>query len=380
MTGKILFCGVSLGVVCGLVFVPMTLGATTLSKTEVDAALGRTVKSYRFNGTFEKCLVNLSKVGKVPIVGDWKMLAIVGVTRDKQVTLSVKGAKVSQLLDVAMARVRPRGMHLGWHVDAARGTVRVTTQRGALASRGKAQAAGVRAVAGGIGGVGFNFDESPLIQVIDHFRKRTGLNIYVNWRSLEAIGVDRNTPVTLTVSNISAGRALELVTDEISGDRDKFQRVYWVVDGGVVQIATGTTLDTKLRMRIIELGELLLPAVDVKMPRRIGLGTTTSSNTNDSRYDQDRKTKGKSNGGQTIGTIATGAGLGIIGGGQGDSSSDKTEALKENLIEIVKDTIGQDMWSPTGKGSIKISGNRMIVSQTLLGYKLLERSIGSGKR
>jgi len=116
----------------------MARGADAKAKAKaaiIDAALERKVTSYKFSGTFEKCLADLGKVAKVSIVGDWKTLAIVGLARDKQVTLSVKGARVSQLLDVAMRRVTPRGMHLGWYVDAVAGTVRVTTQRGALASR-----------------------------------------------------------------------------------------------------------------------------------------------------------------------------------------------------------------------------------------------------
>jgi len=217
-----------------------------------------------------------------------------------------------------------------------------------------------------------------LAGVVQDFRDRTGLNIHVNWRSLAEINVDRQTEVTLNVSNVPARRALELVTDEISGDLDKFQRVYWVVDGGIVRIATGTALDTKLKTRIIDVGDLVMPAVDVKMPRRIGLRGTRDSNTNDRRYDQPRD-RGR-NGGRNVGTFTTGVGIGIIGGGQGDSPADKGEALKQNLIEIIKDSIGQDMWSPTGKGTISIMRNRLVVSQTLLGYKLLDRSIGSPKR
>ncbi|MBL7134121.1 MAG: hypothetical protein ISS78_08485 [Phycisphaerae bacterium] len=347
------------------------------SKGGIDAALDRKVRSYVFSGTFEKCLADLGKVGKISIVGDWRTLAIVGLTRDKQVTLNIKGARVSQLLDVAMARATPRGMHLGWYVDAASGTVRVTTQRGALANRPKAGLV-VRSRRTGPTGPTFKFDQAPLSAVVQNFRDLSGLNIHVNWRSLAAINVDRDTAVTMNVSNVSFGRALDLVTDEISGDLDKMQRVYWVIDGGIVRIATGTALDTKLKTRIVDLGELVMPPVDVKMPRRIGLRGTRDSNTNDSRYDQPRD-RGR-DGGRRIGRVNAGVGIGIIGGGQGDDPADKGEALKENLIEIIKDSIGQDMWSPTGKGTITIMRNRLVVSQTLLGYKLLDRSIGSRKR
>src|SRR5688500_7032426 len=42
----------------------------------------------------------------------------------------------------------------------------------------------------------FAVDAAPLAQAIELFRSTTGASVYVNWRSIEAIGIDRDTPVT----------------------------------------------------------------------------------------------------------------------------------------------------------------------------------------
>jgi hypothetical protein len=55
------------------------------------------------------------------------------------------------------------------------------------------------------------FDNVAFSDVIDFLRDVTGVNIFVNWRSLEAAGLDRNVPVTLRVRNITLRKVLQLI-------------------------------------------------------------------------------------------------------------------------------------------------------------------------
>ena len=382
MTRTFLCVSMCVGLVCVWPFVSTAHGADERSKGGIESALNRTVKSYRFSGTFGKCLVDLTKLARVPIIGDWKTLQIVGVTKDTRISMNVEGARVSQLLDVAMAKARPKGIRLGWIIDGGLGAVRVTSQRAALASRSTASAAGRAAGRKGYTAPSIRFDQTPLGQVVQTFREMSGMNFYVNWRALAEINVDRDTPVTLNVSGVTTAQALDLVTDALSDNLDKFQRAYWVVDNGVVRISTGTALNTKLKTRTFELGALMMPMPTVKMPRRIGLRGTRDSNTNDRRYDSSRSRDRDRDGGRRIGTITQGAGLGIIGGGAGgDSDAEQSaEEMRENIIGVIKDSIGEDMWEPSGKGSVRIIRNRLVISQTMLGYKLLDRSLRSKGR
>ena len=366
--------------VCAPWFAASVPAADARSKGGIEGAIGKTVKSFRFDGTFAKCLSDLTRLAGVPITGDWQALKVVGVTPDRHIAFSVEGVRLAQVLDVAMAKATPRDMHLGWYVDGAAGGVRVTTQRAALTSHRRATLSAPRSAP--TSGATFTFSETPLEAVIQSFRELTRLNFHVNWRALAEVNVDRNTPVTLTVSGVSPARALDLVTDQLTDNLDKFQRVYWVVDRGVVKISTGTALNTGLKTQVFDVAELLMPAVSVKMPRRLGLNSMTGSNTNDRRSGSSRS---GGRGGRGIGTAVTGVGLGVIGGPGADDSDGadakaKAEELKENIVGMIKDSIGQDMWEPSGKGSIKIVGNRLVLSQTLLGYKLLDRSLRSRRR
>jgi len=351
----------------------------------IDKAIERTISKFSFDGTFSQCLVNLGKLANVPIVGDWTTLKVVGVTPETRVAFSVSNVRISQALDVAIAKATPKDMHLGWTIDAAIGGIRVTTQRAALSGRRSVGVPTRRAApAPGIG-QGLTFNETPLAQVVQTFRELTRLNFHVNWRALAEINVDRDTPVTLAVSGVSLGRALDLVTDELSDNLDKFQRAYWIYDRGIIKISTGTALNTGLRTQVLDVSTLLMPAVDVKMPRRIGLRGISDSNVNDRRYDNSRGRSGGTgrtrDGGRQIGRVN--AGVGLIVGGQdqrGPDAEEQAEKIRENVIGMIKDSIGEDMWEPSGKGSIRILGNRLVISQTLLGYKLMNDSLRSRRR
>ena len=55
------------------------------------------------------------------------------------------------------------------------------------------------------------FDNEPLEAVFDSLRGLTDANIWVNWSALEASGVDRDTPVSLRLKDVTLGRLLDLL-------------------------------------------------------------------------------------------------------------------------------------------------------------------------
>ena len=44
------------------------------------------------------------------------------------------------------------------------------------------------------------------------------------------------------------------------------------------------------------------------------------------------------------------------------------------ILHIIKNTIGEEMWRPQGKGSIRYFGKNLVVTQSLLGFKLMEKA------
>jgi len=62
-------------------------------------------------------------------------------------------------------------------------------------------------------------------------------------------------------------------------------------------------------------------------------------------------------------------------GGEEESYSEQKKKQQEKVIESIKTAIGLDMWQPDGKGSIRVINSKLVISQTLLGFKLLENAL-----
>ncbi len=79
-----------------------------------------------------------------------------------------------------------------------------------------------------------NFDAVALGDVIDFLRDVTNANIFVNWKSLESVGIDKNAPVTLRVRNVSFGKVLDMVLQSAGGSNVKLG---YTVDQSVITIS-----------------------------------------------------------------------------------------------------------------------------------------------
>jgi hypothetical protein len=83
------------------------------------------------------------------------------------------------------------------------------------------------------------FDSVGLSDAIDFCRDVSGGNIFVNFKALEAAGIDKQAPVTLKLSNVTLGKCLRLLLDCVGGTQGKLAME---VDRGVITISTGSDL------------------------------------------------------------------------------------------------------------------------------------------
>jgi hypothetical protein len=80
-----------------------------------------------------------------------------------------------------------------------------------------------------------NANGAGLSDVIDLVRTGSGCNIVVDWKTLEAAGVDRNAPMHVALLKVTADKALAAVCDSASTPNAK---VVFGCDAGVVTIST----------------------------------------------------------------------------------------------------------------------------------------------
>ncbi len=326
---------------------------------DATTAITKTVPRANFSSTLAHAIAELSLEGKVRIAVDWENLRPLGVTPETPVALQAKNATIEHLLDATLAKVAPKGVPLAWYIRS--NIVYVTTQPGAMGqtllkiglavptTRPEKQKSVTRFVAKPIP---IDFNETPLSDVIAYYRQTTNLTFSVNWRSLEQVQITGDTPVTVKANNISLARSLDLVLDEVSGLRSRFERLYWLVDEGMIRIATGAAFNTRISTRTYDVTDLMM-----RVPNMPGKPMSLTFKA-------------------PSGSGAGGRSLSVGPGGpprhQGRLEKPPTKSqIAQQLINSIKNSIGPDMWSPDGKGTISVRRGRLIISQTPLGYKLL---------
>lgn len=367
-----------LGWVClGVLFLG-GLGAEGAPKGEKrklppDEALKQKVDRHAAAGSLLAVLTDFAAEAGVTIRVDWKALEKTGVTSKTRLSVKLEKVTYRQVLEVILSRVGQRGHPLSWRTDAD--DVIISTHRRILlmedgARRGIEKLAGKKASSRRAANrfqlprnrlPGVKFDKLPFRDTLKFFQTVLRENFHVNWRALQQDGVDPDTPITLNVRNISIARAMDLVFDQVNAERDKLASVYWVVDRGVLLVSTGNALNKSTITRVIDAGGALLVQPDNKGPR-IDLQAYAdnnpgkSSTQGESIFDEDEtdRTEGK-----------TGS----------DSYAEQKKKHAEKVINTIKTMIGADMWEPEGKGAIRVLNNKVVITQTMLGFKLLESAL-----
>jgi hypothetical protein len=328
---------------------------------DVNKALATKLPKAVIGGTLSQALEQFGNLIDVPVMADWSGLGGAGVKRTTKVSVRVsKKISAEKLLELILVRVAAKGKPLSWYIS--NGVLVVATQKRVLGRKTLATVRNIRPPTGKrVTTTTFRehtFKDEPLKNVIETYRQATGVNFHVNWRALQNVGIDREEPITLVVKGVSISRALNMVTDQLSEGKDKFESIYWLINRGVVTITSGHALNAKTIVTIHEVGDLLFAVPNFKGPR---LGRSTRGG-GDKASDQ-------------TGIFDVGAGGGEADGMEKEDAAETRNQAKNSLEKIIRDSIGEEMWvSGGGKGSVRFFRNKMIISQTMLGYQLMKEA------
>ncbi len=351
--------------VFALLLIPPGLAAGDLAK-----ALNTEHAAYDIQGTSRQAFAEIARMGKIQIAVDWPALRRAEADLNGRITLKGRHATLEQILELLLVQIAAPRKPLGYYIE--NNTLHVTTQSYVLSRRTRralaiappvrddkkpAQKTGRTRNAPTPPGHELKFNNVPLSEVVQYFRDISGLNIHVNWRALQAVGVDKSEPVSFQARDITLAAALDLMLRGINTDRDRLSSIYWLVDKGVVQIATGEVFDREMRTVVMDVADLLAVVPDFKAPQlnlaRDGGGEDSHNGGGSDLWEDDEENE--------------------------EADEDLQTRQQETLIRIIKESIGEDMWKPTGKGSIRILSNRrqLVITQSLLGFKLMRQTLGN---
>ncbi|MEM1108112.1 MAG: hypothetical protein AAGH99_05410 [Planctomycetota bacterium] len=176
--------------------------------------------------------------------------------------------------------------------------------------------------------VPISFDANPLESVIGFIRETTGANIFVNWPALtDEAGVEQDQPISLTLNNVPADKALELVLQQASASSGFGEPINFSIIDGVVTISTAEDLKRSTDLRVYDIRDLL-----VQVPNF----------TDAPEFSLEDALEGGGGG-------DGGGGGGSIFGEDNDDDTEDEEITREELIlqitELIEETVGTiDEW------------------------------------
>jgi beta-lactamase regulating signal transducer with metallopeptidase domain/type II secretory pathway component GspD/PulD (secretin) len=104
-----------------------------------------------------------------------------------------------------------------------------------------------------------NFEGQGLSDVIDFLRDVSGADFAVDWRALEAAGIEKDTPVTARLRNITLAKALNVLLGDAGGGKVKLG---FLMEGGVIAISTVDGLPKNVVTTVYDMRDLVASIPD----------------------------------------------------------------------------------------------------------------------
>ncbi len=189
-----------------------------------------------------------------------------------------------------------------------------------------------------------NFADNTFANVIQFVENISSLNIDVDWESLELIGVDKESPVTLKLSNVSLETVLDRVLDKVS---DPDIPAGWAVTDGILTIASDEVLRRNTVLEIYDIRDLLVDIPDYTDAPTFDLNSVLQSS-------------GGRGGGNSQSPFQN------TGQGQNQDNRRDQQEMIDEIVDIISSNVDFEGWQENGgdTGSIREFNGNLIITNT----------------
>lgn len=288
----------------------------------------------------------------------------------------------------------------GTDVKNATSSASAAPKRGAARLKQRVDAPVVRLLKTRIDAI--DWEDRTFGDVIEWLEGLAPVNVVVSWRELEAVGIDRDTPVTLRLRDATAASILTTVLEQL-GEGDT---VRWRGQGDTLKISTREAFNRKLHTRVYDVADIVFPVPDFPTPNiggmgggggfgggGLGGGGLGGGGFGGGGFGGGGLGGGGLGGGGLGGGGVGGGGLGgglggggfggggIGGGGfggggsggqggggagQGTGQDASVEENLEKLVELIKNTVEPESWDDAGgKGTIRIWRQSLVIRNNI---------------
>ena len=197
-------------------------------------------------------------------------------------------------------------------------------------------------------------NQQPFSDVVRLLRQQTGANIVVNWNALNNAGVQKNTPISLTLRGVPFNKVLSLVLQQAQGSGGT--QLAYSISGGVLTISTNDQLALQKTTRVFDIQDLLVQAPNFTAP------TFNLQNQSSSSGVQVSSGSAGGGGGAASSNLFSGA-----GGQSGQQQVGKTRAqMVTEITQLIENTVARNSWIDNGGtvGSVREINGQLVITQT----------------
>ncbi|MGD9691239.1 MAG: hypothetical protein AB7G17_00180 [Phycisphaerales bacterium] len=196
-----------------------------------------------------------------------------------------------------------------------------------------------------------SFSAHRLEDVLSFIEQVGNLSVDVNWEALSAIGVERDTEITLNLRSAPLKVVLDRVLEKVS--RDQFSRAGWAVEDGVLVVASQEALRKKTFIRIYDIQDLVFRVPDFPNVPELDLDTVLQ--------------QGSQRGGG-------GGGGGLFNDPQDQNVGEILQRERDTLdqiIRIVQENVDFEGWRDNGgtTGIIQELNGNLIITNTAANHR-----------
>jgi hypothetical protein len=191
------------------------------------------------------------------------------------------------------------------------------------------------------------FTDVPLTDALDYIRDTNDINVVVDWKSLEAVNIDRNATVNVHLHNVTLRKALNVILNEAGAGNV----LTFYVQDNVLNITTQAKADTVMYLKVYDVQDLLIsiPQFQLSDVTQVASGLSTGG----SGTSVGGSSAG-GGGGQSLGNSSSG-GSSFTGGNTGNSTNSQTpQQMGDDLVKLITDNVRPEIWKTNG-GTANIS-------------------------
>lgn len=173
-----------------------------------------------------------------------------------------------------------------------------------------------------------DYQQTPLEAVMKNIADVTGAPLLVGWRDdRNPVGLDKETPITLTTENLSGLALLEAVLLQAGGDASTGGNTWQMTESGMIEVGAKERLNRTKRLEIYDISDLLLEIQDYN---------------NVPQFDLNSALQASSGGG---------GGSSPFSGGGSQTNQDAGRPIQDRADEVIRlivDLVEPEQWTNNG--------------------------------